>query len=183
MIVCTNFFCLSLRDHICILYPFYFPSVTKQLNFWYAHEQKRVGDTNKTLNVYKFWEFWKKMLCHSGASYKQGRYIRYMTRCTVVDRVYKKKAEDTITNITLGSALNSWLAVVSSASRNLAIFLQSAVLSKNLAKNWKTCIWITQKNFNFEKIRWFFLDFFYLFWKVLDDSLWQVHLRGSNILS
>ena len=31
-------------------------------------------------------------------------------RCTVVDRVYKKKrsAEYTITNITLGSALKSW---------------------------------------------------------------------------
>ena len=29
----------------------------------------------------------------------------------------------------------------------------------------------------------FFLDFFTFFWKVLDDSQWQVRLRGSNINS
>ena len=41
-------------------------------------------------------------------------------------------------------------------------------------------LWITQMNFNFEKIRWSIFGFLNFFWKVLDDSLWQVHLRGSN---
>ena len=48
---------------------------------------------------------WVKVL-PINANYIRGK----LMQCTVVDRVYKKKrsAEDTITNITLGSALKSW---------------------------------------------------------------------------
>ena len=53
--------------------------------------------------------------------------------------------------------------------------------SKNVTFFGKLAYELPKRILILKKIRWFFLDFLKNFW--LDDSLWQVHLRGSNIHS
>ena len=102
-------------------------------------------------------------------------------QCTVVDRVYKKKVGWVHYNQNYPRVRTKklgWMSY-SSTSLTLAIFcnqlfcqkiLRKIGIFKNLKYFWKTCIWITQKNFNFEKIRWLFFGFIHLFF----EKFWMI---------
>jgi hypothetical protein len=110
---------------------------------------------------------------------------------TVVGCTKKRSAEYTKTNITLGSALKSWFEWAIAVLSHTYPFFAISCFVKNFGEKLEFF-----KKFNiFEKLAYelskrililkksddFFFGFFFFFWKVLDDSLWQVHLRGSNI--